>query len=149
MAGTCCPATGECRGEAAHRLTSSSAVTQSGDLGAPRSWAARVQASPVGHIQPLGCWGSAKPPRSEGSCSLPCRRLLDRAVLAVCKAVYYQHVNNLSQCLITWKGNQSCGSYLKSMPISLALGKDWCFFVFHSRNKYVTTDPASKGYTYL
>lgn len=35
------------------------------------------------------------------------------------------------------------------MPISLALGKDFRFFVFHSRNKYVTTDPASKGNTYL
>lgn len=101
---------------------------------------------PVGTSSPQCC----KALKTEESCSLPlCRPLSNHAVLAVCKAVYYRHVNNLSQCLITWKGNRSCGSSLKSMPISLALGKHFCFFVFHSRNKYVTTDPASKGNTYL
>lgn len=62
-------------------------------------------------------------PSSAGCCPLS-----DRAVLAVCRAVYYRHLNNLSQRLITWKGNQSCGSSLKSMPISLALGRGFCFF---------------------
>ena len=81
-------------------------------------------------MQLSGCWGSAKPPRERGLQVSAERRLLDRAVLAVCKAVYYQHVNNLSQCLITWKGNRSCGSCLKGMPISLALGKDFWFLSF-------------------
>lgn len=112
----------------------------------PTPGPARCRVVPAGASSPWGC----KAPKAEESCSLPlCCPLSDHAVLAVCKAVYYRHVNNLSQCLITWKGNQSCGSSLKSMPISLALGRDFCFFVFHSHNKYVTTDPASKGNTYL
>lgn len=60
-------------------------------------------------------------------CTLHCPRA-GPAGLAVCKAVYYRHVNNLSQRLITWKGNQSCGGSLKSMPISLALGRGRRFF---------------------
>lgn len=115
-------------------------------LGPSNSWAGWVQAGPCGCIQSWGLQST----KAEESCSLlSCCPLSDHAVLAVCKAVYYQHVNNLSQCLISWKGNRSCGPSLKSMPSSLALGRDFCFFLFHSHNKYVTTDPASKGNTYL
>lgn len=114
--------------------------------GPSSSRAGWVWAGPCGTSSPGGC----RAPRAGESCALLlCCPLSDHAVLAVCKAVYYRHVNNLSQRLITWKGNQSCGSSLKSMPISLALGRELCFSVFHSRNKYVTTDPAPKGNTYL
>lgn len=114
--------------------------------GVPQELGPGCRLVPVGASSPGGC----RAPEAEESCApLLCWPLSDHAVLAVCKAVYYRHVNNLSQRLITWKGNQSCGSSLKSMPISLALGRELCFFVFHSRNKYVTTDPAPKGNTYL
>lgn len=123
--------------------------SQPARLGAPgacSSWAGRVQVGPHGCNPALG----AAKPRRRRSPALPLRSpLSDHAVLAVCKAVYYQHVNNLSRCLITWKGSGSCGGSLKSMPVPLALGRAFSLFVFHSRKKCGTAAPASKGNTYL